>query len=742
MKAIPESSYLAAEGYSRPIPLERFLPDCPVGVVSRHLSQSTGEGGWVLDPFGSNPLLDLEAAASGKRVLVVANNPILAFLLKRLAQPRPKNDYLSALSELASLPRGSERLETHIKGLYETRCPACHTLIQASGYIWQRGLNRPQAKRIHCPICGNEDELPLSDEDLLIFEPLQRGEKLPYARAIGQVLGSSQDDRPAVEEALKLYNARSLYVLFTLLNKLEGMDLTPEKKECLEALMISALDAGTSLWPWPNNGDPPRLLNVPAVYLEKNIWKEIEDSILLWSQPAQPVELTVWPDLPDGAGICLFRGPIRSLTLTDEVKIEQILALPPRPNQALWTLSALWSAWLWGRQTETSFSQVLGRRRFDWHWHTHALHHVLSHAHKLGTSAPSFTIIGEPSPGMVLATTTAANCAGYELSGLAYQSPADPIQMSWASQKGDKKCSANVQSIARSAIQELLDKLGEPAEYLTLFSAVTASLAVNEGLPADIEQYTQEKSSELQGIIARLFGDRDFLCRFDNTAQELDSGKWGLANPRLGVSPLADQVENRVLVLLQEIGTISTGAMRRRLSESLTGFMTPPPALVEFCLRAYADWQRETDTWTLKTGETVEERDRDLDEITRLLLKVVEKLGTSLEGEAPLVWKLPGNHAYRFWVSNTACAAAHSREPEDGIENVLVMPGSRAELLKYKLLRDPQLRGSLEQGWHFLKFRTLRSLAARPDLSPAVWQMMLDSDPIALEESMQLRMFG
>jgi hypothetical protein len=744
MNEIPRIPYLAAEGFSRPIPLERFLPNCPVGVVSQYLSASSANDGWLLDPFGSHPLLDIEAAAYGRRVLVTANNPILAFMLRMLANPRRKNEYLSALAELASEQRGSERLETQINALYRTRCATCRSEIQANGYLWQRGLNRPHARLYNCPVCGDEGERPLTEEDLKILEPIQRGEKLPYARAVARVLGGNNEDRPAVEEALKLYNPRALYVLFTLLNKMEGMDLAPEKRELLEALMLSGLEAGTSLWPWPNTGDPPRMLNVPAEYLEKNIWKEIENSIALWSQPTAEVELTVWPELPRAAGICVFRGPIRALTLPDGMNIDRILALPPRPNQALWTLSALWSAWLWGRESETSFSQVLGRRRFDWHWHTQALHHALSRAANLaadGTEA--FTIIGEPSPGMVLAAVAAANCANLELQGMAYHIPDDPIECLWKVKKDKGEAAVgNAQTIARTAIQDLLSSMGEPVEYMALFAAIAASLAVNAGFPQGIEQYSQEKSSELQGIIARLFGDRDFLRRFEATSQELDSGKWSLFNPMSGQQPLADRVENAILELLRGGQELTSIQIRRVLNTRFPGFLTPSGALVEYCLRAYADWERLSDIWSLREGEEESVRAKNLEEVRELLGSLASKTGFDAKVSDPLIWTMNKKPVYRLWLSTTACLPVESRDEDEAIENVLVFPGSRAELLKYKLLRDPLLRERTAHHWHFLKFRALRSLAARTDLTPEVWQMMLDSDPISLEETTQLRMFG
>lgn len=744
MKAIPEMPYLAATGLSRPIPLERFLPACPVGVIGQYLAGVEDQKTWLLDPFGANPLLDIEAAANGRYILVAGNNPILAFILKMLASPRQKSDYLAALAEFASQMRGNERLETHLRSLYDTRCTVCHSLIQASGYLWQRGKDAPYARLYRCRECGEEGEHPITDEDLQLLAPLKRGKKLPYARALGRVLQGNQEDRPAVEEALKLYNPRALYVLFTLLNKLEGMELTIERQGLLDALMISALETGASLWPWPNTGEPPRQLTVPAVYLEKNIWLEMEKSIDLWSQPAEDVRLTVWPEMPDGPGICLFKGPIRLIEKPAGNEIGQIVCSPPRPNQALWTLSALWSAWLWGRESETSFGQVLGRRRFDWHWHTQALYHTLRKSAELAESkAGMFLSMGEPSSNMVMASCTAAICAGFSLQGVSMQSPDDPIQMLWKGRQNDHIIpKGNPQSITRTAIQQTLLKLAEPADYLTLYTAAVSSLAVNGGLPDNIQQFSQEKNSELQGIIARLFADREFLRRFENTSQELDSGTWGLSVLPLEQVPLADRVESEILGMLQEGEPISMHEVTSGLNKLLPGFMTPSNTLIEYCLRSYADFDGASSTWRLKPNEELTGREKDLQAALVQLHSLAEVLGCSLVGESPLDWEIGGEKQYRFYLSYTACAATRCYRDDSELQKVFVCPGSRAELLKYKLLRDAQFREVSSPNWHFLKFRTLKALAGRTDISLAEWQMMLDSDPLTLEENTQLRMFG
>jgi hypothetical protein len=88
----------------------------------------------------------------------------------------------------------------------------------------------------------------------------------------------------------------------------------------------------------------------------------------------------------------------------------------PRPNQAFWTLCALWTGWLWGREAAGPFKSVLRRRRYDWSWHTTALSATLSNlAPLIIPGIPLFGIIAETEPGFLTAVMTAADITGFNL---------------------------------------------------------------------------------------------------------------------------------------------------------------------------------------------------------------------------------------------------------------------------------------------------------------------------------------
>ncbi|MBK9211301.1 MAG: hypothetical protein IPL71_24645 [Anaerolineales bacterium] len=92
----------------------RFLPALEDGVISAWLSQQTAgtgqplAGSWLLDPFGFSPRLVLEAARSGYRVLVTANNPVTRFLLEMFANPPAQSEFTAALADLGAVKKGTK----------------------------------------------------------------------------------------------------------------------------------------------------------------------------------------------------------------------------------------------------------------------------------------------------------------------------------------------------------------------------------------------------------------------------------------------------------------------------------------------------------------------------------------------------------------------------------------------------------------------------------------------------------
>ncbi|MBN2148719.1 MAG: hypothetical protein JW726_15130, partial [Anaerolineales bacterium] len=488
---LPGSSSSAARGaiIQRAEPLARYLPPVGNGVISAWLHRQVSPGAWILDPFGAAPRLAIESARVGYRVLVAINNPIARFLLEMAADPPPLSELQAALAELASAFKGSERIEPLIRSLYQTDCSHCGHAITADAFLWEKGAEAPYGRIYRCPNCGDTGERPTSRADT--DRSAQIGSAgLHRARALERIAPPHDPDRIHAEEALEAYLPRAVYALFTLFNKLDGLELSPLRRRCLHALLLSACDQGNTLWAHPTARERPRQIIIPTRFRENNIWLSLEKAIETWqANPGQPdkIPLMLWPEQPPPTGgICMFEGRLKDLagSLKDHLPIQAVAAALPRPNQAYWTLCALWAGWLWGREAIGPFKSVLRRRRYDWSWHTSALHAALSYlAPVLSSGTPFLGLIGEAEPQFLIAALAAADASGFALQNLALRPESAQAQITWQREDGPSS-TAQASSTLEAAIEiahqqaaDLLRQIGEPITYLPMFTAGLGGLA-------------------------------------------------------------------------------------------------------------------------------------------------------------------------------------------------------------------------------------------------------------------------
>lgn len=739
--------YIPGESTIPHMPLGRYLPPLRTGMVAAWLQQEVPAGAWVLDPFGATPLLALEAAQNGYRVLVCSNNPVLSFLLETLAAAPGKAEYQSALSALATARRGDEFLERQVQALYQTRCAACSALIQPQAFLWQRDASEPYARLYHCPNCGAEGEFPVTEDDLQRLARLG-GAPLARARAVDRVSLDDPEQRQAIEEALRTYPTRPLYVLFTLLNKLEGLHLPPEKLRLLHALLLTVCDEANTLWPHPSGRSRPRQLTIPPQFRENNLWLALEAAVDTWSRFDVRTPLALWPDVPpESGGICLFPGRARSLPpLPEALTPQAIVTVFPRPNQAFWTLAAIWSGWLWGRERVTPLKSALDRLRYDWYWHANALDKVLSHLAKhLPVGTRMFGIAPEVQSGLLLSILAAARTAGFQILNMALRTDSETAQFAWMS-------GAPPRSLAKPAdwnprfeetVRRHLSQRGEPANHLTLFTAGLLTLVEQHALPLTMEGVRTELLGHLHNSINVVLRNRSLFRHYPGATRSAEGGLWWLEDDGGDAAmPLSDRVEMEVVRRLQKSPHCRARDLDQAICEKFTGLLTPPRELVYQCLESYAEpVDAGGITWQLRENESPEQRRVDLENTARLLTLTGERMGLEVSGENPLLWQKDGRTLFAFYLMASSVVGRFLFSPQPPADQrVFVLPGSRSKLLAFKLSRDPRM-AEAAAAWRFLKFRHLRRLAERTYLTIEIWNELLDHDQPSGEDAVQMRMF-
>jgi hypothetical protein len=727
-----DSAFLPGSSPARDGPLARFLPPLEEGIAADWLPPHASPPAWILDPFGAAPHLAVEAARRGYRVLVTANNPITRFLLEMAALAPSESELKAALADLAITKKGNERLEDHLKSLYQTTCAKCETEIPARAFLWRKGENAPFARLYECPHCGDAGERPVNLSDIDRVREVANSAALHRARLIERVAPPDDPDREYAEEALSVYGPRAIYVLATLINRLDSPGVTPERRRLLSALFLSVCDSANSLWSRGNERPRPKQLTVSNEFRENNLWLAIESAITEWAGNGDPVPVTTWPaKIPDTGGIILFEGRIAELaSVVKEAPIAAVFTSLPRPNQAFWTLCALWSGWLWGADSAEPFHLVLRRRRYDWAWHTEALQAAMRSLYELlALNVPFFAFLPEPEPGFLTAALVAAETGGFALNSLALRTQYDAAQLTWRRvERLHHSTQAPNLDTLREDLRAHLSARGEPAAYLPLFTVGLASLLESHSLLRPSQTPDEILRNATSAIQEALLDEASFPRYLHS--QGAETGLWGLPRGIEMVEPLSDRVEMAVVNFLKSHPGCTLLDIQRDLAPRFPGLLTPSRGLLLPILASYAD--HEAGRYTLRAEDAPAARTADIAHLSDLLVTLGERLDYTINrlDARTLVWEEGEASLYVFHLKASAVIGGKILEgPYPLGRSLIVLPGGRAGLLAYKRQRDPAL-AARQEGLRFVKFRLVRALADLPDLTRETFESRLLSDPI------------
>jgi hypothetical protein len=750
-------------------PLARFLPPIPEGVGAAWLRQRLPIGAWVLEPFGAAPWLAVEAARAGYRVLAAVNNPIARFLLELYADPPTESELRSALADLAVSQKAGERIEPLLRELYRSECAECHQPVEVEAFIWERQANAPTSLLYRCSSCKEDYERLASAQDAARAQRYAAGE-LHRARALERVTPLDDPDRAYAEEALAMYLPRTLYALVTLVNKLDSFP-TPRRR-CLAALLLAAFDQTNVLWSHPPARLRPRQLTTPPRFLERNVWLALEGAVESWAASLRafaPLHISQWPNLPpESGGVCLFEGRLKDLAEQarrgegPSIAFGAVLTALPRPNQAFWTLSALWAGWLWGHTATASFKSVLHRRRYDWEWHTEALHSAMRNlASLIPPQTPILGLVSEAEPGLLSAALLAAELAGFDLQDLALRAEERLAQALWkraASEAAERRAPAatqlqNLVGDVQAAAREHLRQIGEPIGYLQLHAATLCALAQSHRLltAEKPDASPAERFKQLGAALEEAFIQPNAFSRYGGSSRALETGWWWLpeepsqrrtAPIEAATPPLNERVEMELVRYLQKNPGCSSEQVDQALCAIFTGLLTPSRELILECLESYGEiLPPDGPGWQLRSEDAPAARRADLEKMYALLSRLGTRLGyqvgmaTTGAGRSYVIWNEPGGRpaGIAFAIATAMLASIVFGQPAQDLPalRMIILPGGRARLVEYKLSRDPRLRSAIQEGWRLIKFRHLRRLADDLSLNRENLEKLLDQDPLA-----------
>ncbi|MGD9028448.1 MAG: hypothetical protein PVG25_01380 [Anaerolineae bacterium] len=671
---------------------------------------------------------------------------------------RPPQALSAAFTHLADSLKGDKPLHSYLASLYRSACPTCGATGVAEWLGWDRDLEYPFEKGVLCQDCAGVQVGPTDEQDVAIAQSIApRGLAYYYALDRAAPLDSPARDRTA--ELVDRYTPRNLSALMDLSRRLDSLEADDSVKTGLIAVLLDCFDRGSKLYPYGEDRLRPRILRIPPRYLERNVWLCFEAgfSELLADGSASPIQKA--EDVHalvhgEGDGYALVASAARHMgDIVPPHSAALVFVDPPRPDGVFWALSALWAAWLWDSPEAHAMRPFLRRRRFDWGWHWQALEEALrAVGPRLTTEGSLVTVFDEQDVDLLASVCLAASGAGYSLQGWG-STPEVGNRLVWH-WEGEERSQPplDVESLqqdmavkAKQAIIDILQDRGEPTAKSLLLAGAHTTLA-ERGLLSYVTSSKDDASAvSLTTAAVRHGFDAVSIAELETEKARTHEAPWWLIDTAITADTLADRVELTVRQLLIRGHLLNADDLVNAVYARFPGALAPDLTLVHVCLESYGEYDREA--IHLRPEDDYERRCLEIDSVRKDLAALGKSLGFDVEsnGNWDIQWTAKGEESYAFAISPTAVVAPYllgKGMPNTKAQRCLVTPGSRAGLIGLKLQRDPRLAEAVEvDGWQFIKFRHLRRLMAKHDLSSYTFKTVLGLDPIAEQEGVQIPLF-
>ena len=755
------------------VPLSRYRPAQPVQAAAAYVMEFTRPGDLVVDLFCQGPMIVREIVTSGRRALGLSINPLLLVAARLWLSQADADALNSAFTRLADSRKGDVPLRQHLTSLYRSACPSCGGPGIAEWFAWDRDGNYPFRKAVRCSRCEGTQEGATDDADAQSARSIPaRG--LAYYYALDRVAPPGHTARERSAELVELYTPRNLSALMDLSLRFEALELDEETNTALTAVLLDCFDTGSMLDPFGEERSRPRALRVPSTYIERNIWLCFEECfarLLNDEGPHRGLE-GGFPPLRratdasllvqgETEGYALVRGAASDIgSILPGESVALVFVDPPWPDAVFWALSALWAGWLWQTPAARAMRPFLRRRRFDWDWHWQVLRTALEATGPvLVPDGHLVTLFSGPDDALLESVCLAASGAGYGLQGWGYSPEVGHRQIwDWAHVRPGPLASVETlrQEITNTAAESIVGVLrerGEPVSGPMLHASAHAKL-VECGLLSRAAGIAEDGPSAFalaaSGVryalgmapVVRLADPGDGEQTLWWLADSPEASSRGLSGVE---SPLADRIEATVLELLVQQPMWELEELVNALYARFRGPLTPDLALVLTCVDSLS--VRDAGMQRLRPEDDPQRRDAELKTLRGDLVKLGKRLGFQVRRDASrnVGWLEEAKEAYVFAISATAALGPHLFPPQvtpEGMQHCLVLPGGRAQLVTFKIHRDPRLAQAVEESkWRFIKFRHLRRLVAEEELDRHSLKTVLGLDPIVEREAAQIPLF-
>jgi hypothetical protein len=791
--------FVPAREASPPIPLQRYLGPLPLDLLSHYLDCYTKPGELVIDPTAQRPSLPLAAARLGRKALACNFNPINALLVQGLLTLPAPEEIDGATMRLAdSLKRGVP-LRDHINGLYATTCGRCFRTVVAERFLWDGEENRPVEKQYRCPHCAHEGQFGVDDADLQILESIET-QGVHFWYLMERLSQPHQAERKLAEELLQLYTPRNLYALTDLSMRIEALFAGSPLHTALELILLSCLDTCSKL----ADASFPRAtalrLQPPSRFVERNVWQAFEEAYRLLRSlaPAPQVTMSSGIDhlvVEEKAQALVLNEPLRRVSaMLPPGSVSLVVGAPQAYYRPFWTLSYLWSGWLWGRHKSSLLKPLLSRKILGWSWYRRTMAAALRTLHRPLKPRGRMVFLFEGVDLTHVANIIlAAVSAAFRLDRILYQPqdtspPRHPMQgvsgayrltfsrddraPPEAGEPSAESLAAALRQTARGAIMELLRERGQALHLGWLHSAVYERWA-RHGLLKRVLLLEGEISSadflheQLEAALADALETAALALLPEDPDDPEGPQVWWLAGKAYPALPLGDRVEEAVCQALRSEPGLERDQLEDRVYTQFPGPFIPGPGLVEKCLESYGVGTRSSAAWQLRPEDTPahvnQERAEALEILSglgrRLAYQVVAREhgghGFPAHGarlrSGPLfrgldiAWQDAEGFCHVFAVKQTTRFGdilSGIADGQDQAQGYIVIPNRRVDLLRFRVETELLLRRALTDGkWQFIKLNHLKEFSQRGDLRRQDLAHIVGLEPLIELPEAQLPLF-
>lgn len=791
----------------REIPLQRYLQRLPGNVVAEYVATYTEAGELVLDPFAQTETLLVKAAAQGRRGIASDFNPISALLVQGLLTLPSPQEIDAATVHLGDSLKRSVPLREHINQLYATTCQRCLQPVSVEYFLWDGEDERPVEKYYHCAHCATDGQFPVEESDLETLGKIER-QGMHYWYLLERLAQRHEPERKLAQELLDLYTPRNLYALTDLSMKIETLFADSPSQLALQLILLSCLDTCSKL----DVSSIPRPtalhLSPPSRFVERNVWHAFEEARRQVRQLSPSPPLNLSPHVqellgPETGQAVLMNEALRRLSaMLPPASVSLVISAPRPYYRPFWTLSYLWSGWLWGRDKAALFKPLLRRKIMGWSWYRRSLSAALRTLHHpLRPQGKMVFILDTAELTHITHLLLASIGAGFKLERMLYQPqdihpPKEPMRgmegayrltFSRDERAGQEqqepslsRLAAELQKGALRAVRELLQERGEALHFGWLHSAIYQRWGWDDllrktlllGKKLSAADFLEE---QMEVTLQEGLNDGSLELLSEPSGEEKAAYLWWLPQKGYPPRPLGDRVEQAVYDALRENAKLSYEPLRDRIYSLFPGRFTPGPGLIEECLCSYGQEDAASGRWHLQSDDEEKSQQQDRDEALALLLQLGHRLRyqvslgrrrghrtgqdvRELLTKEDKAWRprLPKGADVAWGEEDQVCHLFAFRQllilgdilSDRGkawseARRYLVIPDRRVELLRFRMETELLLRRALAEGeWRFIKASHLRALASREEVGRQDLAQIVGLEPIIESPEAQLPLFS